>query len=110
MAVDYTKISFSSDKPIDKILYESEVLQYTVGGGATTTETVPHGLGEQVFVTMAWSVNNTDFYPAQAVVDASNPYLANAWADSSDVYIYLDNAGSGGSTTFYIKYVLDSIE
>lgn len=100
--------SFTSDRNTDKIVYESDVLSYGVGNGVTVTHEVANPYGAKCFTTLAWSVDNSNFYPALAVVGASNPYYANGWADNSTVYICLENF-SGGTVTFYVKFVLDTI-
>lgn len=106
--VDYTKLSFSSDKPIDKIVYESPVTSYSVGPGASSTQVLTNEYGAAAFLTLAWSTDNVSFYPGGGYVTVTNTYLANGWVSSSNVYIYLEN-NSAGTLTFYVKYTLDTI-
>jgi len=106
MAID--DFSFTSDRNTDKIIYESGVLSYSVDTGTEPTKTINNPYGAECFTTLAWSVDNVNFYPAQALLSASNPYTANAWCDASTIYIYLYN-DSGGTVTFYVKLVLDTL-
>jgi hypothetical protein len=102
-------LSITSDNNTDKIVYESDISSRTIATSTSTTRTHDNPYGKACFVTLAWSVDNTNFYPSQAILSASNPYTANAWADASTVYVYLENF-SGGNATFYYKYVLDTVE
>jgi hypothetical protein len=110
MAVDFTKLQASSDYVADKIVYESPVLTYSVGATTATTKTVTNEYGLKAFITLAWSVDGTNYYPMQSTVSTNyvTQYTANGWCNNSTVYIYLEN-NTAGTLTFYIKYVLDSI-
>lgn len=100
-------VAFASAYPIDKIAYEGTATE-SVANGVTTTKTYSNPYGKKAFVTLSWSVDNSNFYPAQAYTSPAAPYTANGWCDASNVYVYLENF-SGSTVTFYIKYVLDSI-
>lgn len=110
MAVDFTKLQFSSNYVADKIVYESPVLTYSVGATTVITKTVDNSYGIKAFITLAWSVDGTNYYPMQSTVSSNyvTQYTANGWCSASTVYIYLEN-NTAGTLTFYIKYVLDSI-
>jgi len=110
MPSQVNKINYSSEYTIDKIVYENKdsPLTYSVADSTTPTQTVTNPLGAKCFVTLAWSVDGSNYYPAQAIVSPSNPYTANGWADATTVYIYMENF-SGSTQTFYIKYALDTI-
>jgi len=98
---------------IDKIVKEDNVatpLSYVVaGGGTTTTQSITNTYGIAGFVTLAWSIDGTNYYPAQAYTDALAPYTANGWCDASDIYIYMENF-SAGSVTFDIILTLDTLD
>lgn len=98
-------VNFTGKYKTDKVTYESPILEYTVGGGSTNTATIPKTTQGNL-ITLAWSVDGTNFYPANAYVTLTNTYTANGWVDGSNVYIYCEN-NTGGNLTFYVKYVLD---
>ena len=100
--------SITSDNNTDKVVHEDST-SYSVGTGATSTQSIDNPYGAKCFITLEWSVDNLNFYPSQAVVDPSNPYTTNGWVDSSSVYFYMENY-SGSTQTFYIRYALDTIE
>lgn len=106
---NYNDIAFASQFPIDKIAYESEVLSYTQGASSGTTRTLTNEYGRKCFISLIWSTDQTNWYPAQAYVTLTNTYTVNGWVDASTVYIRTEN-NSGSSITFYVKYVLDTIE
>lgn len=110
MAVDFTKLQFSSNHVPDKIVYESPVLTYSVGATTVVTKTVTNSYGSKAFITLAWSLDGSNYYPMQSTVSINyvTQYTANGWCSDSTVYIYLEN-NTAGTLTFYIKYVLDSI-
>jgi hypothetical protein len=110
MSVDITKLQFSSDYVADKMVYESDVISYSVGATTATTKTVTNPYGIKAFVTMIWSVDGTNYVPMQSTVSSNyvTQYTANAWCDASNVYLYLEN-NTNGALTFYLKFVLDSI-
>lgn len=101
------KVRFTSLFPPDKIMYEGTYSQSLAGGGTSTTITLANTVG-QAFMTLAWSIDGTNYYPAMAYTDSTAPYTANGWCDSNNVYIYMENY-SAGTVTFYINYALDSI-
>ena len=110
MTLDTTKIAFTSDYISDKIVYESPVLTYSQGATSSSTKTVANPYGAKAFITLAWSVDGTNYYPANATISTNyvTQYTANGSCSDSTVYIYLEN-NTGGSITFYIKFVLDTI-
>jgi hypothetical protein len=108
MAVDYTKLSFSSDKQIDKVVYESSVITYSVPAASSRTESLTNPYGSKCFITLAWSTDGTSYYPAQAYTAVTDTYTVNGWVDQNSVYVYLEN-NSASPLTMYIKYALDTI-
>lgn len=112
MATDFDKLNYISSNVIDKIVIEDAVttpLEYIVaGGGTTTTQTVTNTYGTAGFVTLSWSIDGVNYYPAQAYTDATAPYTANGWCDAASIYIYMENY-SGAGVTFRIKFTLDTV-
>lgn len=101
------KVKFTSIFPSDKIVYESTFSKSQSASSSTTTS-ITNPYGQTAFITLSWSVDDTNYYPMQAYSTILAPYTANGWVDSSTIYIYTEN-NSGGTVTFYIKYALDSI-
>lgn len=111
MVYDPSKLNFFSLDNIDKVVYENidTPLSYVVaGGGTTVTQTVPNEFGDKAKITLAWSVDGTNYYPAQAYTASSAPFTANGWCDATSVYIYMENF-SAGAVTFRIIYTLDTL-
>lgn len=111
MAYDPSKINYYSGDNIDKVVYENKdsPLNYNVaGGGTTTTQTVTNQYGAKAKVTLAWSIDGTNYYPAQAYTTSAAPYTANGWCDATTVYIYMENF-SGAAVDFRIIYALDTL-
>lgn len=102
------KVRFTSLFPTDKIVYESTFSRSVAGGGTQVTTSITNPYGQKAFITLAWSVDGTNYYPAQAYTAITAPYTVNGWVDDTTIYIYIENY-SGGTVTFYIKYALDSI-
>lgn len=102
-------LGFLSTYTIDKIVYENSSAPYTFGlaDSSTVTNTIANPISTKCFITLAWSVDGTNYYPAQAVVSPTNPYTANGWVDNNFVYIYAENF-SGSTQTFSIIYALDT--
>lgn len=109
LASNFNKLEFATLFPIDKIVYESPVLTYTQGASSETTRTVVNPYAKKCFITLVWSTNQIDYYPAQAYTTITNTYSANGWVDSTSVYIHTQN-NTGSSITYYIKFVLDTID
>lgn len=102
------KTRYVSIFPSDKILYEGSATYSVASTGIDVEETVPNPLGVRCFPTMAWSIDNTNFYPPDAAISPTNPYSANIAVSDSTLYFYFYN-NSGSTQTFYIRYALDSI-
>lgn len=109
LADNYDKVAFATYWPIDKIVYESPVLTYVQGAGSESTSLVDNPYGRKCFITLAWSFDQTNWYPAQAFTTLTSVQTVNGWVDASNVYIHTRN-GAGSSVTFYVKFVLDTIE
>lgn len=110
MSLASNNIALASDFVADKIVYESPVLTYSVAATTATTQTVTNPYGQKAFITLAWSIDGTNYYPMQATVSSNyvTQYTANGSCSASTVYIYMEN-NTGSTLTFYIKFVLDSI-
>ena len=104
-------IYFSTSFPIDKIVYESEVLTYLELASFSTTHTLDNPYGRKCFISLTWSVDNENWYPAQAYIEIANAYTVSGWVDDDNVYILTENINFAGiDRTFYVKYILDEIE
>lgn len=101
------KLRFCSIFPSDKIVYENTYSQ-SLATGSSTTATLENPYGRKCLITLAWSIDNVNFYPAGGYTAVSQPYTANAWVSDSTIYIYLTNS-SGGTVTFYTRFALDTI-
>ena len=110
MTLDTTKIAFTSEYISDKVVYESPVLTYSQGASSFSTQTVANPYGVKALTTLAWSVDGTNYYPANATISVNyvTQYTANGSCSASNVHIYLEN-NTGGAITFYIKFALDTI-
>lgn len=102
------KVRFTSLFPTDKIVYEGTFSRSVAGGGTEVTSEITNPYGIKAFITLAWSIDGTNYYPAQAYTSPTAPYTANGWVDANKIYIYMENY-SGGTVTFYVKFALDSI-
>lgn len=105
--------NFDSNYLVDKVVYENKdtPLTYSVGATTNVTQTVTNSYGAACFITMAWSIDGTNYYSADAVIPAAaytTAQTANAWVDATTVYIYLEN-NSAGAVTFSVIYALDTI-
>lgn len=107
MAVDINKLAFFSNYAIDKIVVSDSVSE-TIAATTATIKQYPNTYGKKAFITIAWSVDNTNFYPPQAYTDLTLLYTVNGWCDANYVYIYYEN-NTGGNVTFTVNYVLDTI-
>ncbi len=99
--------ALTSKHPLDKILHEN-TKQYTVAATTTETKTEPHDAGAPCLPTSRWSVDNVNFYPADAYTEAAAPYTAKVTCDETNAYIWMEN-NTGSPVTFYVQYTLDSI-
>lgn len=108
---DVSKLNFVSNYPVDKVVAENKALPliYTVAAYTEVTNSIPNPYGKKCFTTMSWSLDGSNYYPAQAKLSNAFMPSANAWADATNVYFYLDNSGMATSSTFYIIYALDTI-
>lgn len=94
---------------LDKIVHE-DTKQYSITStGTDQLKTEPNPFGAKALPTLAWSVDNVNFYPAGASVAGTNPYTANIAVDATTIYLYFYN-NSGSTQTFYVHYTLDTIE
>lgn len=108
LVTNINKVKYNTVFQADKIVYEGTYSQSIAGGGTTTTVILSNPYRAKCFITLAWSIDNTNFYPAQAYTAASAPYTANGWVDADNVYIYLENF-SASTVIIYVKYALDVI-
>ena len=105
------KLNYTSQYPIDKIVQQdvTGTLSYSQTTGGDTTHSMPNTYKKNGFVTLSWSIDGTNYYPAQAYTSPSAPYTANGWCDNDNIYIFVENY-SGSTQTFTIKLTLDTIE
>lgn len=106
---DPDQLRFSTTYPTDKIGTEGEVSYSVSSSSSDQTRTITNPLGYKCLPTMAWSLDNTNFYPPEAALSPSNTRSANIAVSDTTIYFYLYN-NSGSNVTFYIKYALDTIE
>lgn len=111
MAIEdqYNNLLFSTVFPVDKIGASGSVSYTKSSTGTDQSETIPNPLGYKCLPTIAWSVDNVNFYPANAVISPTNPYSANVKVSDTTVTFYMYN-NSGSSQTFYITYALDTYQ
>lgn len=104
------KLNYYSGDGIDKVVAENidTPLTYSVPDLTTQNQTLTNPYGIKCFITMSFSVDGTNYYPAQSVLTDLNPTTANAWVDATSIYLVMENF-SGSTKTFYIKYALDTI-
>ena len=109
LASNFDKVAFASIWPIDKVVYESPVLTYVQGSSSSSTRTVANPYGKKCFISLVWSLNQVNWYPAQSFTTLTSVQTVNGWVDDTSVYIHTRN-GAGSSVTFDVKFVLDTIE
>lgn len=108
-----TDLNFYSGFPIDKVVFENKdtPLSFTVGAGANSTQTVANPLGAKCFITLAYSIDGSNYYPGGAILPTAiyaEGVVANGWTDATSVYIYMEN-NLASPQTFSIIYALDTI-
>jgi hypothetical protein len=106
---NYNLTNFASLFPPDKIALEGEV-QYSkpTGAGTGTTETISNPLGYACFITIAWSIDGTNYYGSEQYPTGTSLYSVNGSVSDSTISFYIRNQ-TGSTQTFYIKYALDTI-
>lgn len=119
---------FTSGSRIDKIFHKGTSSK-TVGAAPNSdtpvlaTDTLPHGQGEQIFWTLQFSTDQTNWYregtPLFGAADTTSgppggPYaryfyhVAYGYADATNFYVnYVHNYGT--SQTIYVRFVQDYI-
>lgn len=120
--VDYAKVYFLTQNPIDKILFESETTSDTYSGGDPTNPVrhnfaISHDIGTSVIVNGMFSVDGSNFYPCGLSISQGPSSLVNAdqfvdcdmYADASNVNVYITN-GCDANRTVHIYYVLEALE
>jgi len=107
LITNISKTKFVSLFPSDKIALD-DTISYEVPDATEITPTIPNPTGKKGFITLAWSVDGTNYYPAQAYTAATNPYAVNGWVSESQIGFILQNF-SGGAKTFRLRYVVDNI-
>lgn len=122
--VDASKLNLFTPAALDKIPV-SDTYQHTldaatdIGGGfyspKTEEVTIKNPYGQKAFLTLAWSIDNVNFYPQKPTY--YNPGVApyeevgasvGGAVDDNFIYFYLTHY-LGASTTFYIRWALDTI-
>lgn len=107
LITNINKVRFCTLFPADKIAVE-DTISYSVPDATGVTKTIPNPTGKKGFITISWSVDGTNFYPAQAYINASNPYVVNGYVTTSEIAFILQNF-SGATATFILNYAVDNI-
>lgn len=107
LVTNISKTKFVSLFPSDKIALDDTV-SYSVPDATEITPTIPNPTGKKCFITVSWSVDGTNYYPAQAYTASTNPYAVNCWVSTTDIGFIIQNF-SGSTKTFSLRYVLDNI-
>mgnify|MGYP000930807036 CR=1 FL=1 len=107
LITNISKVKFTSIFPSDKIAVDSTI-SYSVATSTEITPTVPNPTGKKGFLTISWTVDGTNYYPAQAYTAATNPYAINGWVSTTDIGFIIQNF-SGSTKTFTLRYVVDNI-
>lgn len=107
LVTNVSKTKFTSVFPSDKIAVD-DTISYSVPDATEITPTIPNPTGKKGFITISWTIDGANYYPAQAYTGPTNPYAVNGWVSSSDIGFILQNF-SGGAATFTLRYVVDNI-
>lgn len=127
MTTDVSKLQFSSEFPIDKILSDFDgnttthsVAAATLSGGfylpKTDIFTLPNPVGKKCLFTMIYSYDGTNFYPSKArLYNPGNPVPAGRLAaavgmavDATTLYFYFTHY-VGAQVDFTMFWTLDAI-
>lgn len=106
MSLDYTKIAFSSDYPVDKVVrtYPGSLV-VPAGGSASTV--ITHSLNRKCFTEMAWSRDGSNYQDAGlSYASPTGNTVAIQAADTNTVTIYGGTDEAGPQTINYILYVV----
>lgn len=120
-------IAFMSKYPMDKILYEQNTpITHSVsaavdGGGGfympkTDIKTIANPIGKKAFITMKWSIDGVNYYPAKPILyNPGNPIPAGKVGatvgcsiSATEIKFYFTHY-IPSTVNFSMKYVLDSI-
>lgn len=107
LITNISKTKFTSIFPSDKIAIDNTI-SYSVPDASEITPTIPNPTGKKSFITVSWTVDGTNYYPAQAYTAATNPYAVNCWVSTTGIGFIIQNF-SGSTKTFTLRYVLDNI-
>lgn len=107
LVTNVSKTKFVSLFPSDKIALDNTI-SYTVADSTEITPTIPNPTGKKCFLTLSWTVDGTNYYPAQAYTASTNPHAINGWVSTSQIGFIIQNF-SGGTKTYTLRYVLDNI-
>lgn len=108
LQANINKAKYVSIFPTDKIAVEGTI-SYSVADSTGVTKTIPNPTGKKGFLTLSWSVDGTNFYPAQAFINSNNPYAVNGYVTVDNIAFILQNFSGTGTKTFQLKYVVDNI-
>lgn len=108
LKTNINKAKYVSVFPTDKIAAEGTI-SYSVPDSTGVTNTIPNPTGKKGFLTLSWSVDGTNYYPAQAFINANNPYAVNGYVTTANIAFILQNFSGTGTKTFYLKYTVDNI-
>lgn len=107
LITNISKTKFNSVFPSDKIALD-DTISYTVADSTEITPTIPNPTGKKCFITISWTIDGTNYYPAQAFTSAGNPHAINGWVSTSQIGFIIQNF-SGATRTYTLRYVLDNI-
>lgn len=108
LQTNINKTKYISLFPTDKIATEGTI-NYDVADSTGVTNTIPNPTGKKGFLTLSWSVDGTNYYPAQSYINSSNPYAVNGYVTDSQIAFILQNFSGTGTKTFYLRYTVDNI-
>lgn len=108
LQTNINKAKYVSLFPSDKIAIEGTI-NYTVADSTGVTNSIPNPTGKKGFLTLSWSVDGTNYYPAQAFINANNPYAVNGYITTANISFILQNFSGTGSKTFSLRYAVDNI-
>ena len=120
-------LAFHSLFPVDKVLFE-QLTPITWGVGPATYDfgiylpkpdvyQISNPIGKKALITMVWSIDGVNYYPCKPILyNPGNPIPAGEVGatvgcsiDANYITFYSTHY-LGSSVTYYVKYVLDSIE
>lgn len=119
---DASKVYFTTQDTVDKILYESPITSNTYSGSGPITPpdqhnfSIPHTIGSSVIVNGMFSIDAINYYPcglriqggSSGVIVGDQYLICDMYADAKNVYVYIDN-GYDTAKTVSIYYTLEAL-